>query len=181
MRYLLLAQIVCLLLDLCALARRSQRDQDRESLLLRQQLRILPRHHPPTPRVARGETFAVAVLAGKLVGLGRNTKTKLHAVLLLFQPATVLRWHRALVRRKWTFTQPRKAGRPATDPQVQELLLRLAHENPTWGYGARQGELLKLGHERGRATIRDLLKRQPGPPAPERSTQGSNWGTFLRH
>ena len=50
--------------------------------------------------------------------------------------------------------------RPAINPQVKELRLRLAQENPTWGYGKLQGELLKLGHARGRSTVRDILKRQ---------------------
>jgi putative transposase len=179
--YLLLAQVVLLLFDLFAIARRSQRDQDLEILLLRQQLRILQRHHPQTPRVSRWEKFALAVLAGKLVGLGRNTKTKLDEVLFLFKPDTVLRWRRDLVRRKWTFTQRRAVGRLETDPQVKELLRRLAPENPSWGYGKLQGELLKLGHDLARSTIRDILKRHQVPPAPERGKQGSSWGAFLSH
>jgi transposase InsO family protein len=181
MLYLLLAQIVSLLFDLFAIARRSQRDKDLEILLLRQQLRILQRHHPAAPCVARWEQFALAVLAGKLIGLGRTTQTKLDQVLLLFKPDTVLRWHRDLVRRQWTFSKPRKPGRPATDPQLTELLLRLAQENPTWGYGKLQGELLKLGHTLARSTIRDILKREHVPPAPERAKQGSSWGEFLGH
>ncbi len=181
MLYLLLAQIVSLLFDLFFSTRRSQPDKDLEILLLRQQLRIMQRHHPQAPRVSRWEKFVLAVLASKLVGLGRNTKTKLYEVLLLFKPDTVLRWHRDIVRRKWTFTQRRKAGRPATAPEVTELLLRLAQENPTWGYGKRQGELLKLGHALSRSTIRDILKRQHVPPAPERAKQGSSWGEFLSH
>jgi putative transposase len=181
MFYLLLAQVVLLLFDLFAIARRSQRDQDLEILLLSQQLRILQRHHPQTPRVSRWEKFALAVLAGKLVGLGRNTKTKLDEVLFLFKPDTVLRWRRDLVRRKWTFTQRRAVGRLETDPQVKELLRRLAPENPSWGYGKLQGELLKLGHDLARSTIRDILKRHQVPPAPERGKQGSSWGAFLSH
>ncbi len=181
MLYLLLAQIVALLLDLFALAQRSERHKDFQILLLRQQLRIRQRHHPQTPRVSRWEKFALAVLVGKLTGYGRDTKTQLNAVLLLFKPDTVLRWHRNLVRRKWTFSGQRKSGRPATDAQIKELLLRLAHENPSWGYGKLQGELRKLGHDIGRATVRDLLKRQQVPPAPQRAKKASRWGSFLSH
>ncbi len=172
MLYFLLAQIVSLLFDLFAIARRSQHDKDLEILLLRQQLRILQRHHPQPLRVSRWEKFALAVLANKLVGFGRDTKTKLDELLLLFKPDTVLRWHRNLVRRKWTFTHRRKAGRPATHPEVKELLLRLAQENPTWGYGKLQGELLKLGHDLGRSTIRDILKNSEETTGASRSQAG---------
>jgi putative transposase len=181
MFYLLLAQIVSLLLDLCAVNRRSERHKDLQILLLRQQLHILQRHHPKQPRLSRWEKLTLAVLAGKLIGFGSSAKTKLDEALLLFKPDTVLRWHRDLVRRKWTFNQRRKPGRPATDPEVKALLLRLAQENPRWGYGKLQGELLKLGYATGRSTIRDILKRQHVPPAPERTKQGSSWGQFLSH
>ncbi len=56
-----------------------------------------------------------------------------------------------------------------------------AKENPAWGYGKLQGELLKPGNDIGRSTIRDVLKRQRIPPTPERGKQGSSWCTFLRH
>jgi hypothetical protein len=99
----------------------------------------------------------------------------------LFKPDTVLKWHRDLVRRKWTFSKRPTGGKPATDPQLQTLLLQLAHENPTWGYSKIQGELLKLGYPIGRSTVRDILKRQQVPPAPERAKRGSSWRTFLTH
>lgn len=183
MLYLLLANCVSLLLDLFAIHSRSEQHKDLEILLLRQQLRILQRQHPTAPRISRSEKLGLALLAAKLTGSGRGAvaKTKLNQVLLLFKPDTVLRWHRDLVRRKWTFKQPRAGGRPATDPQLQALLLRLAAENPTWGYSKLHGELLKLGYQIGRSTARDILKRQQVPPAPERAKKGSSWGTFLSH
>jgi hypothetical protein len=104
MVYFLLAQTVSLLFDLFAVKRRSERHKDLQILLLRQQIRILQRHHPPTPRLSRWEKFTLAVLVGKLTSLSQGAKTKWDEVLLLFKPATVLRWHRDLVRRKWTFT-----------------------------------------------------------------------------
>ncbi len=181
MLYLLLANLLSLLLDLFAIHRRSEQHKDLEILLLRQQLRILQRQQPHAPRVSRTEKVALAVLTAKLTGLGRGVKATLNQVLLLFKPDTVLRWHRDLVRRKWTFKQLRAGGRPATDPELQVLLLRLAAENPTWGYSKLHGELLKLDYQIGRSTVRDILNRQQVPPAPERAKKGSSWGTFLSH
>jgi putative transposase len=181
MFYLVLAQIAALLLDLFALTRRTDPEKDLEILLLRQQLRILQRHHPTPPRLARWEKLGLAVLAAKLTGLGPRARANLNEVLLLFQPDTVLKWHRELVRRKWTFTNRRTGGRPATDPELQTLLLRLAQENPSWGYSRLQGELLKLGYALGRSTVRDILKRQQVPPAPKRTKHGGSWRTFLGH
>jgi len=179
MLYLILANLVSLLLDLFAIHRRSEQHKDLEILLLRQQLRILQRQHLHMPRVSRTEKVALAVLAAKLAGLGCGAKATLNQALLLFKPDTVLRWHRDLVRRKWTFKQLRTGGRPAAGPELQALLLQLAAENSTWGYSKLHGELLKLGYQIGRSTVRAILKRQHVPPAPERAKKGSNWGTFL--
>ncbi len=101
--YHMLAQLITLLLGLFTTVRRSNQQKDLEILLLRQQLRILQRHHPGTPPISRWEKLGLAVLAAKFTGVGRGAKTKLDQVLLLFKPDTVLRWHRDLVRHKWTF------------------------------------------------------------------------------
>lgn len=74
-----------------------------------------------------------------------------------------------------------KGGRPSTIPELQVLIKRLAQENPSWGYSKIHGELLKLGYAVGRSTIRDILKRQRVPPAPERAKRASSWRTFLGH
>ncbi|MGI8933068.1 MAG: hypothetical protein ACR2FS_03250, partial [Phormidesmis sp.] len=81
--------------------------------------------------------------------LGQRAKVKLDGVLLLFKPATVLGWHRELVRRKWTFKQQPFVARHKSDPELVELLLQLARENPSWGYSRLHGELLKLGYKIG--------------------------------
>jgi putative transposase len=86
----------------------------------------------------------------------------------------VLRWHRDLVRRKWTIRRHKPAGRHPTDPTIVALVLRLARENPRWGYARIHGELGKLGHSVGRTTIRAILQRQGVPPAPRRVRAG--WG-----
>ncbi len=123
----------------------------------------------------------MAVLSAKLRSLGRDGTSKRAAVLLLFQPATVLRGHRELARRKWSLVPQRWAGQPTTDPLLKELVLRRAAENPTWGYSKIHGELLKLGFDRSRSSGRNILKAQPIPPAPQRSKDGGNWSTLLKH
>jgi hypothetical protein len=181
MLYHLLAQLVALLIDLFTTSRRSDQQKDLEILLLRQQLRILQRHHPASPREMRGEKLGLAVLAARFTGLGHGAQTKLNQVLLLFKPGTVLNWHRELVRRKWTFDDRPTLGRPVTSPELQALLLRLAQENPSWGYSKLHGELLKLGYDIGRSTVREILKRQHIAPAPQRPKNGASWSTLLKH
>jgi putative transposase len=181
MIYFLLAHCLAFLLDVIAIAGRSDREKDLEILLLRQQLRMLQRKHPHPPRLSRWEKLGLAVLAAKLRALSSGARTRLDQVVLLFKPATLLKWHRELVRRKWTFRKGPPHGRPPISSDLEALILRLARENPTWGYGKLEGELHKLGYDIGRSTIRDVLKRKGVPPAPERTTRGSSWQTFLKH
>jgi len=101
--------------------------------------------------------------------------------LLLFKPATVLKWHRELVKRKWTFHHRATVGRPRLDAELEALIVRLANENPGLGYEKLQGELGKLGYDVGISTVRDVLKRHHILPAPERDRAHSNWRTFLNH
>jgi len=95
----------------------------------------------------------------------------------LVSPQTLLRWHRELARRKWTYRH-RPAGRPRLDPAVHELVVRLARENPKWGCVRIQGELRKLGIRVGVTTIRSLLRGSGMGPAPRRG--GPSWAEFLR-
>ena len=73
-------------------------------------------------------------------------------------PATLLRWHRELIRRRWTYSH-RKPGRPATSSEVRQLVLRLAGENPGWGYRRIQGELLGLGVKLAASTVWSILNQ----------------------
>ena len=124
----------------------------------------------------------MTVLTTRLARLTRGPRGRLDEFLFLFKPDTDLKWHRELVRRKWTFRRPHAGGRPAAPAEVQALIRRPARENPSWGYSRIHGELAKLGYTVGRSTVRDILRRQPVPPAPQRRRPGSTWRSFLaRH
>ena len=93
------------------------------------------------------------------------------------KPQTLVRWHRELVARKWTYRR-RSPGRPPIDPELRELVVRLARESPSWGCVRIQGELRKLGIRVGATTIRTILRRAGLGPAPRRD--GPSWSEFLR-
>ena len=94
----------------------------------------------------------------------------------MVRPETLLRWHRQLMRRKWTRPH-RPPGRSAIDPETRNLVLRLARENPRWGYRRIQGELLGLGISLSATSIATILRWAGLSPAPRR---GSTWSQFLR-
>ena len=122
-------------LRLLVRGRRAEFTKDVELVLLRHQLSVLARQRQ-RPRLRPADRAFIAALARLLPHQRRHG--------LLVTPATLLRWHRELVRRKWTYPQ-RKPGRPPTDPALRELVLRLARENPGGGYQRIAGELIKLG------------------------------------
>ena len=157
MTFAVLAHLFSTLLDFLHLLGRSDQEKDLEILLLRQQIRILQRTRTRPPRLAWWEKVPLAMLVGKLVQRARHSRARLSQSLLLLTPETVLRWHQDLVRRKWTFRHRPPVGRPRIMVELEALIVRLAQENPWWGYGKIEGELRKLGYRIGRSTIRAVL------------------------
>ena len=180
MIFALLAQLLSVVLDLLSLLVRSDREKDLEIVLLRQQIRLLQRTRAHRLRLSWWEKLPLALLAAKLTQGTNISRVRLSQSLLLFTPETVLRWHRELVRRKWTIPHRRVAGRPRLAPELEGLIVRLAKENPRWGYSKIEGALIKLGYCVARSTIRDALKRQYIPGSPSRARQSSTWRAFLR-
>ena len=112
-------------------------------------------------------------LAAKGQPLGRRI---LRQVASIVTPDTILRWHRQLIAQKWTFA-PKRPGRPGTMKEIASLIVRMATDNPAWGYSRIQGALKNLDHHVARSTVATVLKDNGIPPAPGRP---SSWHTFLR-
>jgi hypothetical protein len=169
-----------MLLELVGIGRLPDREKDLEILILRHQLDILERKQkiPINPNPA--EKMTLAVLTHKLKQITNRSTNQLRDTLRIFQPVTVLKWHRELVRRKWTNKHKIRGGRPKISQETEDLIVRLAKENPRWGYGKIEGELLKLGTKVSPTTIRNILNRHGIVPAPNRN--GSiGWGHLMSH
>ena len=120
-------------------------DKELEIFILRQQVRILQRKTTKTPRISNPERILLSTLTKKFLHSSEQARQRLHQVLLIFGPDTVLCWNRLLVRRKWSFRRKGNPGRPKIQPELEALIVRLAKENQRWGDEKIQGELLKIG------------------------------------
>ena len=168
----LLYLVVRALVRLLVRGGRPDRDdgaKDLEILVLRHQLRVLQRT-AGRPQLRTLDRVLLAA-ASRVLPRGRW-------VAFVVTPATLLRWHRELVRRKWTFRRTGRPGRPPIDPELRALILRLARENPRWGCVRIDDELRKLGIRVAATTIRTLLRTARLGPAPRRT--GPSWTEFLR-
>jgi putative transposase len=155
------------LLRLLVPAARREAAKDLEIIVLRHQLNVL-RRQVKRPRFQPCDRALLAAAAQRL--------PRARWVHLLVTPKTLLRWHRELVRRKWA-RYARRPGRPPLPAELRRLILRLATENPRWGYKRIQGELLKLQIKVSATAIRKLLARRGLGPAPRRG--GLTWRQFL--
>ena len=148
--------------------RRGPDVMDVELLVLRDELEVL-RRQVGRPKLGHADR---ALLAAAACHLPRSSRLS-----LLVTPRTLLRWHQSLVRRKWR--QPAaRPGRPCLSPEIRELVLWLARENPCWGHRRICGELAKVGVQASPTSIRRLLARARLGPAPRRS--GPSWREFLQ-
>jgi putative transposase len=142
--------------------------KDVELLVLRHELEVL-RRQVARPQLRAADRALLAAAACHLPRPSREAR--------LVTPRTLLRWHRALVRRKWR-QPPGRRGRPPTSAEIRDIVMRLARENPRWGHRRISGELGKLGLRVSPTTVRRLLTRMELGPAPRRS--GPSWREFLR-
>jgi putative transposase len=154
--------------ELATLRFRRRDSKEIEILVLRHELEILRRQHP-RPRLEPNDRAWLCLLS-------RSLPRALWS-LFVVSPETLLVWHRRMVRRHWTYpTTPR--GRPAVSADIQAVIVRMARENPTWGYQRIQGELARLGCAVSASSVRRVLAAHGIHPAPRRAT--STWRAFLR-
>ena len=140
----------------------SDRDKDVEILALRHQIAVLQRHLGPST-----VTFTPADRAFLAALLQPLPRAVLRRLQLLVRPDTVLRWHRDLMRaRHANISKPKRRGRPPTVRSIRTLVLRLARENPSWGYRRIHGELATLGIKVAASTVWEILKAEGIDPAP---------------
>jgi putative transposase len=166
----LLYRLVRCLFGLVAVLVRSGLSKDIELLVLRQENQVLRRQLGGRLRWDHADRLWLAALS-RLVSRRRWQE------IFPVTPATILRWHRDLVARKWDYTSRRRPGRPSTGTSVKALIVRMARENPAWGHRRIQGELARLGYVIAASTVWEILHAAAIDPAPRRA--GPTWRQFL--
>ena len=162
----LLYLIMVRVLGWLVLLGRSQASKDAEILVLRHEVMVL-RRQVARPQPDWADRAILAALARQLPAALRASR--------LVTPGTLLAWHRRLITRKWTY--PGRPGRPGTSAEIRDLVLRLAGENPAWGYRRVHGELTRLGYRISGATVRRILCARRYRPAPR--GVDTSWRRFL--
>ncbi len=156
------------------LSRREEAWKTAEILILRHQLAVLQRRQPGRPKLNWADRALLATLLGVIPNARRQ------GLRLLVTPDTILRWHRDIVRRRLAARSVRgKTGRPPARRNIRALVLRLARENPGWGYRRIHGELAGLGVKVAASTVWEILKKAGIDPAP-RGRSGPRRAPFLR-
>jgi len=145
--------------------------RDAEILALRHQVLVLQRQIN-RPKFNETDRTILALLASVMDQARRGRS------LLIVRPATVLAWHRRLVARHWTQPPTARPGRPPVDTALRRLIVRLARENPTWGYRRVHGELHQLGHAVAASTVWKILRATGIDPRRDRT--GPSWSEFIR-
>ena len=163
-------RLVRCLVGLLAVLVRSDLSKDAELLVLRHENQVLRRQLSGRLRWDHADRLWLAALS-RLVSRRRWPEV------FPVTPATILRWHRDLVARKWDYTSRRRPGRPSTGTSVKTLIIRMARENPAWGHRRIQGELARLGHAIAASTVWEILHAAGIDPAPRRA--GPTWREFL--
>jgi len=180
MAWFILHHIFSTILSIINITRLSNQEKDLEILILRQQFSILQRKHNSPISSHPVEQITLALLTARLKCITHRSANHMRDVIRIFQPDTVLRWHRELVHRKWTYSHKNKGGRPSISKELEDLILRLARENPRWGYGKIQGEIIKLSFKVSQSTVRNILDRHGIQPVPVRN--GSiGWRHLMTH